>query len=218
MAISLKKGQKVNLKKEDGNKLENFYVGANWGMITEIKEPGFLGKLFGAEPRKVKYSVDLDLAAILYDKDKKLYNVIFFNNLKGKGIQHSGDDLTGDEEKDEEDNEVIEVKLNEVPEEVNYIIFTLNSYNGVEFDKIPYANIRLYEGEKPGKPKEVFVTYKVDSVPEFKGKLSLILGALIRKENGEWDFKAIGKPTEDKRLNNIVNTINTKFDELILSD
>lgn len=35
MAISLVKGQKISLKKEDGSSLSNFCVGANWGVIVK---------------------------------------------------------------------------------------------------------------------------------------------------------------------------------------
>ena len=210
MAISLKKGQRINLKKEDNSNLTNFCVGANWGMI-ERKPGGFLSKLFSGGSNKK--AVDLDLSALLYDENHKLLNKIFFGNLKTRGIVHSGDDLTGDETQDENDNEVIEINLNNVEDNVKYIIFTLNSYNGVKFDEIPYANIRLYEGT-PGNPKKVFSTFKVNNTPEFISKLSLLLGVLI-KENNNWTFKALGIPTDDRRLQNIIGNLNQNFDKLI---
>lgn len=37
--VSLVKGQKISLKKEDGNALKSFCVGANWGAISK---KGFL--------------------------------------------------------------------------------------------------------------------------------------------------------------------------------
>ena len=42
MAISLVKGQKINLKKEDGSNLTSFCVGANWGII---EKKGFFGMM-----------------------------------------------------------------------------------------------------------------------------------------------------------------------------
>ena len=218
MAISLKKGQRINLKKEDNSKLEKFFVGANWGMIKKLKEPGFFSKLLGEKgPVEKTEAVDLDLAALLYNENKKLVEKVYFGNLHYKGIVHSGDDLTGDETQDEKDNEVISINLSEVPGNVKYIIFTLNSYNGVRFDKIPYANIRLYEGDKPGIPKKIFATYKVNNTPEFNEKLSLLLGALIKNDNGVWDFKALGIPVNDRRLENIIDDLHSNFDKLILS-
>ena len=35
MAISLIKGQKISLKKDDGSSLVDFCVGANWGAISK---------------------------------------------------------------------------------------------------------------------------------------------------------------------------------------
>ncbi|WP_260425859.1 TerD family protein [Campylobacter rectus] len=35
MAINLIKGQKISLAKDDGERLQSFCVGANWGAITK---------------------------------------------------------------------------------------------------------------------------------------------------------------------------------------
>ena len=212
MAINLTKGKRINLKKEDNSKLEEFFVGANWGMI-KTEEKGFFGKLFGGDGKK---SVDLDLAALLFDENKELVKSVYFGELKTDGIVHSGDDLTGDEEADENDNEVISINLKKVKKEVKYIVFTLNSFNGVKFNDIPYAGVRLYEGKIAGKPEKIFATYKVNNTEDFNNKVSLILGVLI-KENGDWDFKALGIATNDRKLSDIKINLQNNFDKLILS-
>ena len=38
MAISLSKGQKIDLTKSNGETLTNFYVGVNWGAIVTEKK------------------------------------------------------------------------------------------------------------------------------------------------------------------------------------
>ena len=86
MAISLIKGQKISLKKDDGSSLVNFCVGANWGAISK---KGLFGNT------KI-VPVDLDLSLACFDENKNLQNVIYFNNKSASGIVHSGDDLTGD--------------------------------------------------------------------------------------------------------------------------
>jgi tellurium resistance protein TerZ len=63
MAINLIKGQKIDLRKDDGNALTNFCIGVNWGAI-ETK--GFLGL------SKKNKSIDLDLSCILIDDQNKL--------------------------------------------------------------------------------------------------------------------------------------------------
>lgn len=37
MAIRLEKGQRINLEKSNGSKLENICVGVNWGAIKKKK-------------------------------------------------------------------------------------------------------------------------------------------------------------------------------------
>ena len=57
MSINLQKGQRIVLEKRDGSTLNNFCIGANWGVI---KGRGF----FGGEKN---ISVDLDLSVGLFD-------------------------------------------------------------------------------------------------------------------------------------------------------
>jgi len=188
MSINLVKGQKISLVKDNGNKLDSFCVGANWGMI---EKNGFFGKK--------KKAVDLDLSVGLYDENKNLLDVVYFGNLKVPGIVHSGDDLTGDSDGDDGfDNEVIQVKLSSVPEMVKHIVFILNSYNGDDFQTIPYASIRLYEGT-PTRVNNVVAKYNIASDNSYAGHVSMLLGKLY-KRNDEWKFAAIGMPTKDRKL------------------
>lgn len=200
MAIRLEKGQKINLKKDNGSKLENFCVGANWGAIE--------GKgLFG---KKKMIAVDLDLSAGLFDENGKLVKTIYFGNLKGPGIKHSGDDLVGDTDGDDGlDNEVIQVNLKEIPDNISQIVFVLNSFKKQDFATIPFASIRLYEGT-PNKVDNVFATYEIASDPKFAGYVSMILGKLYKK-NGEWKFQAIGEPTKDRDLKSTLKTVQEKY-------
>lgn len=192
MAISLVKGQKISLEKRDGSKLNSFCVGANWGMID---------KFFGFK----KEAVDLDLSVGMYDADKKFLGVVYFGKLRAPGITHSGDDLTGDEDGDDGlDNEVIEVTLSSIPSNVEYIVFILNSFTGHDFNTVPFASIRLYEGT-PSRVKSVVATYNIASDSKFSGYTSMLLGKLYRR-NSEWKFAAIGEPTRDKKLEESLST------------
>ena len=101
MAINLSKGQKISLKKDNGNDLNSFCVGANWGAI-ETKG------LFGGKKKK---AVDLDLSAGIFDNNKDMTEIIYLRNLQSAGVSHSGDDTTGDIDGDDGlDNEVINIK------------------------------------------------------------------------------------------------------------
>jgi tellurium resistance protein TerZ len=199
MAVNLVKGQKISLKKENGSSLTSFCVGANWG---KIEKKGFFGGL-------KKEAVDLDLSAALFDSNKNLVDVVYFGNLQVSGVQHSGDDLVGDDEDDGLDNEVIQVNLSQLNPNVEQVVFILNSYKGQDFATIPYASIRLYEGT-PDRVNEVFATYEVAQDPQFAGYVSMILGKLY-KRNGEWKFSAIGEPTKDKKLQDTINSVAQRY-------
>jgi tellurium resistance protein TerZ len=194
MAVNLVKGQKVSLVKSNGTALTNFCVGCNWSAIVE---KGFFGNK--------KIPVDLDLSAGIFDSNKQLLGVIYFQQLIGPGIKHSGDDRVGDIDGDDGlDNEVISISLPDLPQDVNQIVFLLNSFTQIDFEKIPFASVRLYEGT-PTKVNSVFAEYKINTDSKFIGKVSLILGKLY-KRNNEWKFSAIGETTSDKELGKAIES------------
>jgi len=194
MAINLTKGQKIDLRKSDGSSLRNFCVGANWGMI----EDGWGGK----------EAVDLDLSAAMFGQNR--VDIVYFGKLEAPGVMHSGDDLTGDEDGDDGlDNEVIQVSLNSVPNDIEQIVFVLNSFKGQDFSTIPFASIRLYEGT-PDRVDSVVATFNIASDPKFAGYVSMILGKLYRR-NGEWKFAAIGEPTKDRKLEDTLRTVAQRY-------
>ena len=139
MVLNLEKGMSLDLTKiENASGLTDVAVGVNWGMIggtrtVAEKVGGFFG--FGAkEVQKTitdrQQKVDLDLSALLYDKNGKLVDIIYYGNTSGKGVTHSGDDRSGDSSKDDKDNEVITVKLGDTAPNVTKIVFVLVSFNG----------------------------------------------------------------------------------------
>lgn len=211
MAIRLEKGQRINLEKNTGSKLNRFCVGCNWGAITKNKS-GFLGLL----GQKETTDIDLDLSCIMLDDAANLIDYIYSpeyrqdflqSHNKGPGklqskdgaLKHSGDDRKGDQDGDDGlDNEIISVDLTKVDPDVTQIFFFLNNVGPEDFSQIPYASIRMFEGE-PDRPTEVFASYDVASLPQFAKKRALIMGKLYKK-NGAWKFAAIGDPTEDKHL------------------
>jgi tellurium resistance protein TerZ len=202
MAIRLEKGQRINLEKSNGGKLQNLCVGVNWGAI---EKKGFWGN--------VKYeAVDLDASCATFDDNNNVLEVIYFGNLKSKNgsICHSGDDLTGDVGGDDGlDNEVITVDLAKLPTEVSKIAFMLNSFRGHDFRTIPFASIRIYEG-LPTHVNEVFATYDIANDITFAGSVSMVMGVFY-KRNGEWKFNAIGEATRDKDLKGTLLTVVSKY-------
>ncbi|HLP64717.1 TerD family protein [Flavobacterium sp.] len=197
MAINLEKGQRINLEKSNGSKLQNICVGINWGAI---EKKGFFGT--SKEP------VDLDGSCCIYDANKNILDTVSFKKLTSsdQAIKHSGDDLTGDLNGDDGlDNEVITMDLSRLNSNANYVAFFINSFRGQDFKDIPFASIRIYEGT-PTRVSEVFAKYDVANDKAFAGSVSMILGVFY-KRNDEWKFNAIGVPTADRTLEQTAVTI-----------
>lgn len=202
MAINLQKGQRINLEKSNGNKLKNICVGINWGAI---EKKNWFGSI-------KKEAVDLDASCALYDDSKQLLDVIYFGNLNSKdgSIKHSGDDLTGDLGGDDGlDNEIITVNFSKLDPSVSQIAFVLNSFRGHDFGTIPFASIRIYEGTH-SKVNEIFATFDIANGSNFSGHVSMVMG-IFYKKMGEWKFNAIGEPTKDKKLEETIQTVTTKY-------
>ena len=201
MAINLQKGQRINLEKSNGSKLQNICVGVNWGAI---EKKGFFGTS--------KEAVDLDASCVLYDDAKNVIEVVYFGSLKSKdgSIKHSGDDLTGDMAGDDGlDNEIITMDFLKLSANVSHVAFVLNSFRGHDFGTIPFASIRIYEGT-PKRVNEIFATYDIVKGEGFLGHVSMVLGVFYKKNN-EWKFNAIGEPTKDKKLEETIRTVTQKY-------
>jgi len=200
MAINLKKGERISLKKSDGRALDNFCIGANWGAINKKT-------IFGGNK---KVAVDLDLSVGLFNAKNELIETVYFGHLHANGIEHSGDDLVGDVYGDDGlDNEVMRINLPYIRSNIKQVVFVLNSYKGQDFATIPFASIRLYEGT-PTEVKSTFATYNVAYDSKFSGYTSMILGKLY-KRGDEWKFSAIGEPTKDKSLQKTLQSVQSKY-------
>ncbi|MGE6353285.1 TerD family protein [Flavobacterium sp. NPDC079362] len=197
MAINLEKGQRINLEKSNGTKLQNICVGVNWGAI---EKKGFFGTK--------KEPVDLDASCAVYDDKKNHIDSVNFKKLisNDRAIKHSGDDLTGDLNGDDGlDNEVITLDFSQLTPAANHVAFFINSFRGQDFKDIPFASIRIYEGT-PTKVSQEFARFDIANDATFAGKVSMVLGVFY-KRNDEWKFSAVGVPTDDKKLEQTIVTI-----------
>lgn len=109
----------------------------------------------------------------------------------GELIVHTGDNLTG--EGDGDDEQII-VKLNSLPSRIDKILFIVSIYRGKSrnqhFGEVENAFIRACDA----KGKEI-ARYSLSNSPEFKNMRSMIFGEMYRNK-GEWKFRAIGNPEE----------------------
>ncbi len=202
MAISLQKGQRISLEKSGGGALNQLCLGANWGAI---EKKGLLGG-------KKMVAVDLDLSVALFDENKGLVDLIYFGQLQAKkgGIKHSGDDTEGDVDGDDGlDNEVVKIDLNAIDANATQMVFVLNSYKNQDFADIPFASVRIYEGT-PTRVDSVTATYDIANDEKFAGSVAMVMGKMYR-HNGAWKFSAIGDPSKDKKLEQIVKTVQQQY-------
>ena len=123
MSISLKKGQKVSLTKDNAS-LQSVMIGLGWDE-AQPKKGGF----FAPKPQ----AIDCDASAFVLVNGKLTNNsdIVYFGNLKHKSgaIQHMGDNLTG---AGEGDDEQIFVNLAKVPQEYDRIVLVVNIYEAVK--------------------------------------------------------------------------------------
>ena len=192
--INLVKGQKINLKKDNGSALTKFCAGANWG----------------AHPNGD--SIDLDLHAAIFSENKQLLEHIFFGNLESsnRAIFSSGDDRSGDLDGDDGlDNEIMTMDFTKLPTNCSKVAIFLCSFGGDDFSTVPHAEVRIYEGTLD-KVNNVIASYKIGKEAIFSGCIVMIMG-IFYKNNGEWKFNAVGTPTKDKDYANALSTIKAKF-------
>ncbi|WP_354700339.1 hypothetical protein DSM112329_00608 [Paraconexibacter sp. AEG42_29] len=125
-AVKLTKGEGVTLRK-NGRALTKVTMGLGW-------DPAASGK-----------SIDLDAGCVMLDSSGAKVEAVYFMHLKSKdgSIIHSGDNLTGE---GDGDDEVIKVDLASVPANVHMLAFTVNSFGGQKFSEVANAFCRLLDG------------------------------------------------------------------------
>lgn len=188
MGISLSKGQKINLSKTAPG-LNEIHVGLGWDEASSGKSGG---GLFGMLKSVVSsQAIDCDASVLLLNSQGKLQSpkdIIYFGRLRSEdgSIQHMGDNLTG---AGSGDDEVINVRLNQVSPHVNRILFVVNIYQAQSrnqhFGMINNAFIRVVD-KSTG---EEIARYNLSD--NYNGYINLFVGELV-KENGSWEFKALG--------------------------
>jgi tellurium resistance protein TerD len=174
MAISLQKGQKVDLTKGNAG-LSKILIGLGW---DTNKYDG------GAD-------FDLDAAAFLLGENGKVQSdadFVFYGNLKhaSESVVHTGDNLTGE---GEGDDEVIKIDLAKVPANVAKIDFTVTIYDAEarsqNFGMVSNAFIRVADDNKGTE------LIRYDLGEDYSVETAVVVAELYR-HSGEWKFNAIG--------------------------
>lgn len=169
MAISLQKGGKVSLTKEDAG-LKNLLIGLGWN-VRQTDGVAF----------------DLDASAFCLGangKVRKETDFVFFKNLQTEDgtVRHGGDNRTGD---GEGDDETITVDLSRLDPRIKSLVFTVNSFTGQNFNQVENASCRVYDATTG----EVFAEYNLSQ----KGSHTGLIMLKVYLHNGEWKVHALGE-------------------------
>ncbi len=203
MSVNLQKGQKVELRKNNGGTLRKVMVGLGWDEAKPEKK-GFFSSLFGSN--NLNNDIDCDASAILCVDGKLVNNrdVVFFNNLNhsSRAVKHMGDNLTG---AGDGDDEQIFVDLENLPGNYDKIVFVVNIYQARQrnqhFGMIRNAFIRICDAESG---KEIC---KYNLSENYNNMTAMIFGELYRY-NSEWKFNAIGQATQDNDISSLAARYN----------
>lgn len=187
MSISLQKGQKVSLSKDNAG-LNRIVVGLGWDEVQKK------GGLFAPKPQ----AIDCDASAIMLRNGKFVdkNDLVYFGNLTHSTgtVKHMGDNLTG---AGEGDDEQIIIDLAGVPQTYDRIVIVVNIYQAVQrrqhFGMIRNAFIRLVDARNNSE------MCKYNLTEDYSGMTAMIFGEVYR-HNGEWKFSAIGQGTNDPGL------------------
>ena len=175
MGINLSKGERINLSKEAPS-LKKVGVGLGWD--TNASDTGA--------------DFDLDASVFMLGANGKIpteKHFIFYNNLTSPdaSIKHTGDNLTGD---GDGDDETINVELPKVDGTINDLVFVVTIHEAEKrkqnFGQVRNAFIRLYDIETN---KEIA---KYDLEEDFSKETAIEFGKLYKKDN-QWRFQAVGQ-------------------------
>src|SRR6476620_2939301 len=174
LAISLSKGQKVDLTKTNPG-LSKVIVGLGWDT----------NRYDGAK------DFDLDTSVFLLGDNGKVASdsdFIFYNNATGGNgsVVHTGDNRTGAGDGDDEQTNI---DLNNVPASVQRITFAITIHDAESrsqnLGQVSNAYVRILNGDS----NQELIRY--DLGEDFSIETALVVGELYR-HNGEWKFSAIG--------------------------
>lgn len=186
--VSLSKGQGISLTKANPG-LSMVAMGLGWDVA---KKRGFFGGWKDGD------DVDLDASCLLFDAGGNLVDQVWFRQLTSRdgSVLHTGDNRTG---AGDGDDEVINVKLNDVPGNVQTLVFTVNSFTGIDFTKIENAFCRVVNMAND----QELARFDLSNAGPHTAQ---VMAKLVRKDGG-WDFVAIGTTARGKTFHDLVPVI-----------
>lgn len=188
MVIDMKKGQKVNMSKEDGSAIKTIFIGLNWDQNRYSGEA----------------DIDLDLNGFLTNTDKTvqypndIVNYKTYSKEAYPWIWYSGDNRTGDDDiggykfNGKHYDEAFIIYADKFPQNRTQFTIGLSIYRAIQraqnFDLVEnaYADIMDFDN-----PKGKSWHYDLSGNKNFKELNAVEVGRLIKGNNG-FMFQALG--------------------------
>jgi len=169
MAINLQKGQRENL---DAPK---FTIGLGWDTNSSATGTDF----------------DLDASLFLLGDNKKIVSdehFVFYNNLISPdgAVEHTGDNLTGDGDGDDEQ---VKVDLSKIDAKVAEICIVVTIHEAESrrqnFGQVRNSFIRIFDAVT----NQEILKYELEE--DFSIETAVEFGRIYKRE-GKWKFEAVG--------------------------
>lgn len=169
MAINLQKGQRENI---DAPK---FTIGLGWDTNNSSTGSGF----------------DLDASVFILADNKKLVSddhLVFYNNLKSPdgSVEHTGDNLTG---AGDGDDEQVKVDLSKIDSKVSEICIVVTIHEAElrrqNFGQVRNSFIRIFDSVS----NQEILKYELEE--DFSIETAVEFGRIYKRE-GQWKFEAVG--------------------------
>ena len=170
MAINLQKGQRENIN------APKFTIGLGWDTNSSSTGVDF----------------DLDASVFILGDNKKVLSdshFIFYNNLKSPdgSVEHTGDNLTGDGDGDDEQ---IKIDLTKIDSSVKEICIVVTIHDAEtrkqNFGQVRNSFIRIVDDSN----NTELVKYELEE--DFSIETAVEFGRIYNRE-GQWKFEAIKK-------------------------
>ena len=169
MAINLQKGQRENIN------APKFTIGLGWDTNNSSTGSGF----------------DLDASVFILGDNRKILSdshFVFYNNLKtpDEAVIHTGDNLTGDGDGDDEQVKIDLTKINPAVKEICIVVTIHDAVSRKQnFGQVRNSFIRIVDDSN----NTEMVKYELEE--DFSIETAVEFGRIYNKD-GQWKFEAMG--------------------------
>ncbi|WP_266202746.1 TerD family protein [Pontibacter kalidii] len=169
MAINLQKGQRETI---DAPK---FTIGLGWDTNNSSTGTDF----------------DLDASLFILDENKKLLSdqhFVFYNNLKSPdgAVEHTGDNLTGDGDGDDEQVLVDLSRIDSKVAEICVVVTIHDAENRRQnFGQVRNSFVRVFDGNT----NQDILKYELEE--DFSIETAVEFGRIYKRDD-KWKFEAVG--------------------------